>query len=129
MIVDASVLLATFFEERHTDWAMKELDRFQYNLSMSTINLTEVLIRLRSRQPDFVEENEAAILGGPIRFVAPDTRQALIAAEARLLYPLNLGDCFAYALAVVEDDVILTLDRDFRCVDRDVLLPQEDVAS
>ena len=46
-----------------------------------------------------------------------------MAAEARLRYPLNLGDCFAYALAVEQGTSILTLDTDFRAVDRPVVMP------
>lgn len=42
---------------------------------------------------------------------------------ARLRYPLNLGDCFAYALAKDEDRTLLTLDRDFRRSDLRVILP------
>ena len=41
----------------------------------------------------------------------------------RLIFPLNLGDCFAYALAVAQDSPILTLDADFRAVDRPVIRP------
>ncbi|HEX3557202.1 MAG TPA: type II toxin-antitoxin system VapC family toxin [Thermoanaerobaculia bacterium] len=33
----------------------------------------------------------------------PDVEQARIVAEARFRYPLNLGDCFAYALAIIEN--------------------------
>lgn len=49
--------------------------------------------------------------------------QARVAAEARLRFPLNLGDCFAYALAKVERQAILTLDSDFRCLDVAVVIP------
>lgn len=90
---------------------------------MSTVNLAETLIRLRDRQPNLYEQLEAQLLGSGIRFIAPDEQQARIVAEARFRYPLNLGDCFAYALAAVEDCSILALDRDFRNVDRPVLLP------
>jgi uncharacterized protein with PIN domain len=34
-----------------------------------------------------------------------------------------LGDCFAYALAKVEQCPILTLDEDFRGIDVDVVMP------
>jgi predicted nucleic acid-binding protein len=90
---------------------------------MSTVNLTEVLIRVRDKQPQLYDQLEARLLTSGIRFVPPDAAQARIAAWARLEYPLNLGDCFAYALAVAERCSILTMDRDFRSVDRPVLLP------
>ncbi len=126
MIVDASVLLATYFDEPGSEWAAMQLNRFRDELQMSTVNLTEVLIKLESRRVGVTDHPRASPLALPIRYVAPDVVQSRVAAEARLRYPLNLGDCFVYALAVVEDDAILTLDRDFRCVDREVLLPPED---
>jgi len=49
--------------------------------------------------------------------------QARIVAEARIRYPLNLGDCFAYALARVENCPILAKDSDFRKADNPVLFP------
>ncbi len=41
----------------------------------------------------------------------------------RLKFPLNLGDFFVYALPVQENSTILTIDRDFKNVDRPVLIP------
>ncbi len=90
---------------------------------MSTVNLAEVLVLLRDRQPTLFEQLEERLLASGIRFVPPDIEQARVAAEARLRYPLNFGDCFAYALAAAEDLPILTLDTAFRVVDRHVLLP------
>jgi uncharacterized protein with PIN domain len=49
--------------------------------------------------------------------------QAQIASKARLKFSLNLGDCFAYALACVENSPILTLDSDFARVDVPVVFP------
>jgi ribonuclease VapC len=124
MVVDTSVLLAIFFAEPDGEWAAKQLAEHASELRMSTVNLTEVLIRVRDRQPQLYERIEAELLSSGIRFVPPDVEQARIAAEARLRYPLNLGDCFAYALAVSEGCPILTRDRDFRVVDRPVILPE-----
>lgn len=124
MVVDTSVLLAVFFAEPDGEWAAKQLADHAPELRMSTVNLTEVLIRVRDRQPQLYEKIEAELLSSGIRFVPPDVEQARIAAEARIRYPLNLGDCFAYALAVSESCPILALDRDFRVVDRPVLLPR-----
>ena len=123
MVVDTSVLLAIFFDEPHGKWAAERLTEHAPELRMSTVNLTETMIRVRDRQPQLYEKIEAELLSSGIRFVPPDVRQAQIAAEARLRYPLNLGDCFAYALAVAEECSILALDEDFRSVDRPVLLP------
>ncbi len=124
MIVDSSVLLAIYFDEPLAVWAADRLAEHAGELRMSTVNLTEVLIRLRDRQPEQAAELEERLLASGIRFVAPDVKQARIAAEARLLYPLNLGDCFAYALATTENCPLLTLDGDFRSLPCVVLIPK-----
>lgn len=90
---------------------------------MSTVNLTECLIILRQRLPDQFQELSKRLLASSIEFIAPDDSQAAIAARARFQYPLNLGDCFAYALARSQNLPLLTLDTDFRATDVTVLLP------
>ncbi len=123
MVIDTSVLLAIFFGETHADWAAEKLAQNHGASLMSTVNLTETLIILRDRQPARYSQLEAQVMGGGIRFVAPDVEQARRAAKARLKYPLNLGDCFAYALAHTKGVGIITLDSDFRSVDVPVVLP------
>jgi ribonuclease VapC len=123
VVVDTSVLLAIFFGEPFGEWAAARLEEHAAELRMSTVNLAETLIRIRDRQPESFDALESELLKSGIRFVPPDVHQAQIAAEARLRYPLNLGDCFAYALAVAESCPILTLDGDFRSVDRPVVFP------
>lgn len=124
MVIDTSALLAVLFAEAHGQWAQRQLDEHVGDLSMSTVNLTETLILLKDRQPTLYDELEREILTSGIRFVPPDVEQARTAAAARLRYPLNLGDCFAYALACRDSCGILAVDRDFRAVDVPVLLPE-----
>ena len=121
MVVDTSALIAVLFQETHARWVAAKLSEHAGRLKMSTVNLAEALILIRDRQPKLYGELETQILSSGIAFVAPDTQQALIASAARIEYPLNLGGCFAYALAVTENGALLTLDRDFtktnvRCV-------------
>lgn len=126
MVVDASAVLAVLFDEPGAEWAADRLRESAAELRMSTVNLAEVLIRVRDGQPQLSADIEERLLTSGIRFVAPDADQARLAAEARLRFPLNLGDCFAYALAVTEGCPILTLDRDFRSVDVPVSMPAEE---
>jgi ribonuclease VapC len=123
MVVDTSVILAVFFKEKYAEWAVEQMNAHARELRMSTVNLTETLIRLQDRQPQLFSSLEEKLLDNGIRFVAPDVEQARIAAEARIKYPLNLGDCFAYALASQEDCPILTLDKDFRVLNHEILHP------
>lgn len=78
---------------------------------MSTVNLAETLIHLKDRQPKDFEPLRDILLNGAIRFEAPDSGQTLVATEARLKFPVNLGDCFAYALARKETCPVMTLDK------------------
>lgn len=125
MVVDTSVILAVYFNEPHGGWAAAQLNEHAAELRMSTVNLTEVLILVRDRQPHLYEELEERLFESGIRFVAPDVEQSRTAARARLQYPFNLGDCFAYALAVAESCPILTTDSDFRSVDVPVVYPND----
>lgn len=124
MVVDTSILLAVFFNESWGPWATDQLQANRTHLRMSVVNYGEALILIGDRVPRRLREIREAIESSGIRVVPPTMRQAEIAAEARLRYPLNLGDCFAYALAKDEDCGLLTLDRDFRRCDIAVILPR-----
>ncbi len=123
MVVDTSILLAVFFNEKHGPWSADRLREYSKRLRMSTVNYAEVLILLQDRQPELFGQMRQALEASTIRLVPPSREQAETAAAARLRYPLNLGDCFAYALAASEDCPLLTLDRDFRRTDIEVVLP------
>jgi ribonuclease VapC len=123
MVVDTSVILAVFFKEKHAEWAIEQMNQHARELRMSTVNLTEALIHLQDRQPQMFAVLEDKLLYNGIRFVAPDMEQSRIAAQARIKFPLNLGDCFVYALAKQENCPILTLDKDFRVLDHAIIHP------
>ena len=123
MVVDTSVILAVFFKEKYSGWAVEQMNLHARELRMSTINLTETLIHLQDKQPQLFASLEEKLLYNGIRFVAPDVEQSRIAAAARIKFPLNLGDCFAYALAYQEGCPILTLEKDFRVLNHEVIHP------
>ena len=91
---------------------------------MSTVNLAETLIRLYDRQPRLAPSLQKEIWQSGIKFVPPSIEHAELAAQARLRYPLNLGDCFAYALAQTEGLPLLTLDSDFKQADIVCIMPK-----
>ena len=122
MVIDSSAILAIYFSEPPARWVSQQLASAD-RVVMSNVNLAEVLMRLRDKDPARADTFEQRLLSERIEFVAPDVRQALLAASARLRFPFNFGDCFAYALAKSRDLPLLTLDRDFRAADIAVLLP------
>lgn len=123
MVVDTSAILAIFFNEKEGPWFAEVMEKNRGSLRMSTVNLAEALILLKDRQPQIFKELREKLFTSSIRFVPPTPKQAEMAAIARLEYPLNLGDCFVYALAKDEGLPILTNDPDFKKTDIRVLSP------
>lgn len=123
MIIDSSIILAIYFKEKHAAWAAEQLNSASEHLKMSMVNLTEVLIQLQDKQPKNHQALSSQLLNSPIKFIPPDVEQCQVAARARLQFPINLGDCFVYALAKVSKDKIITLDTDFKKTDAALILP------
>jgi ribonuclease VapC len=117
-------LLAIFFGEALSQWASERLLENSSDLQMSTVNYVETLMLVGDRFPRRLEEVRELIDSSEIQIVPPTRQQGEIAARARLRFPLNMGDCFAYALAKEQDCPLLTLDRDFRNTDISVVLPK-----
>lgn len=124
MVIDTSALLALFLNETHAVWVEDQLEAHRHELLMSTVNLTETLILLQDKQPKLFSKIKDEILSSGIQFIPPSTNQSVTAAKARLTYPINLGDCFAYALAMEERCPILTLDSDFKKTDAKIIGPK-----
>ena len=116
--VDASAVLAILFEE-------PEADVFRQCLSgvggvISPVNHWEVLVRARA---EFGEagsvEAEALLQVLGVEVVEISAEASRLAAKAfarfgkRAAGHLNLGDCFAYALAAIEGDGLLFKGDDF----------------
>jgi ribonuclease VapC len=125
VVVDTSALLAILFDEPPAGWCAERMAEAAGDVVMSTVNLAETLNLVADRRPGGLRAvEEKVVSSGAIRFVAPDAAQARSAAAARLRFPLNLGDCFAYALAIAENSPILTLDRNFLATGHPLVLPK-----
>lgn len=123
IVIDASAILAICFAEPSTQWVAEQLRIHAGGLLMSTVNAGEVMMTIRNRRFAETLELERQLLESGIRFVPVTIEHARRAAEARNQFPLNLGDCFAYALAAAEGCSILTLDEDFQRCDRPLIIP------
>ena len=116
MVVDSSALLAVLFAEPQAERIAQILSEAE-NPIISAVNYTECLIRVLDRAPDAAETLERTLAGFALEVVPVDRPLASLAANARLRYPINLGDCFAYALAKSRKLPLLTLDGDFSKTD------------
>lgn len=121
MVIDSSIILSIYFNEDKASWAAKQLELYENDLKICVVNLTEIVIRIIDKQPNLYDKFYKTFIESPIEFIPVDKEQALVAAEARLKFPINLGDSFAYALAKTLNEPLLTLDSDFKKTDLNIL--------
>jgi len=119
MVVDASAVLAVILEE-------KDAERFEAALlaephaAITAVNFWEVLVRAEGLRGATGLASAEALISGSGMAVAPvdaDLAREAAAAFARYgrrsMGRLNLGDCFAYALAMREGAGLLFRGDDF----------------
>ena len=122
LVVDASALIAIYKREPEAGQVATLLDAYSVRW-ISALTVTEVLIHLLGLQLITAAAFRSDLETFEIRMVDVDFELAAVAAQVRHLYPLNLGDCFVYALAKRTGGAILTLDYDFRNCDVTVVMP------
>ena len=125
MIVDASAILAILLKEpeeyRFADVLTEQAD----TVALSPVNYLEVALRVdRGDMAVTSDKLDQIISRMNVRLVDVTPEQALLAREAyrqfgRGNHPakLNLGDCFAYALAKARREPLLFKGDDFRMTD------------
>ena len=124
MIVDTSAILAVLFDESDAVRMANSLYEAP-SRSMSVVNFLEAATVLESRQGTEVGYRLDAFLESVRIDLAPVTvRQAELARDAwrrfgkgRRPRGLNLGDCFAYALAADTGEPLLFKGDDFAQTD------------
>ena len=129
MVVDSSALLAVLLGEPKGQAMAKALGQAD-DKRMSAVNFVEasVVIETRKGAAGLIELDRLIELSA-IEIAAVDER---LARDARTAYRhfgkgrhpagLNLGDCFAYALAKFRDEPILCTGNDFAKTDLSVVV-------
>lgn len=122
IVADASALVAVLLNEPDADLYLSKLLLAQV-IWMSPLNWWEVQVRIRTRYGDAGEQITANWMNQVGIVVEPVTLQhAEIALGAFARYrgrpaKLNMGDCFAYALARAKDAPLLYKGDDFARTD------------
>lgn len=130
MIVDASAILAMMLKEPEEFVFADMIGECAEEMLISPVNYLEVSLRIdRGKTPELSAALDPllASLGIRIATIGPD--QTLFAREAYARFgkgnhpaKLNLGDCFAYALARARGEPLLFKGDDFRLTDVEVAL-------
>jgi ribonuclease VapC len=77
------------------------------------VNYVESLIILADRKGISIGKAHEPLIALKLEILDISLQDCLAAAEARLRFPLNLGDCFAYAAAKERGMPLLAVDSDF----------------
>jgi predicted nucleic acid-binding protein len=123
-VLDASALLAMFFGEP----AVEEMRGLFHRataagqpLLITAVNWTEVLNRVLRRQgPAGMATVRLLATSGPLAIVAVDAELAEIAAGYKAADRLALADAFAAALAKQRHADLVTADREFKTVEKEI---------
>ncbi len=124
MIVDCSALLAILLNEREAGTFLRALEEHEM-CRMSAVNFVEAAIVLDSRATvQARNEFDYFVRQAGIHIEPVTASQATLARQAYRDYGkgrhpagLNLGDCFAYALAKELDEPLLFKGNDFAKTD------------
>lgn len=125
MIVDASAILSILFEEPDRKRYSDALIDYAGDAVISPVNYLELALRVdRGDTPEFSAAIDPLLVKLGVHLVAVEPEQAHLAREAYRRYGkgnhparLNLGDCFAYALAKTRREPLLFKGDDFRHTD------------
>lgn len=130
MIVDASAILSILFEEPDRRRYSDALMDYAGDAVISPVNYLELALRLdRGGTPELSSAIDPLLDKLGVHLVSVEPEQAHLAREAYRRYgkgnheaKLNLGDCFAYALAKARGEPLLFKGDDFRQTDVEAVI-------
>lgn len=130
MIVDASAILAMLLKEPEEHAFADIIGEYTDDIAISPVNHLEIALSVdRGRTPELSEALNPLLLRLGVKIAPVSAEQARLAREANQRFgkgnhaaKLNLGDCFADALAKARDELLLFKGDDFRLTDVEAAL-------
>jgi predicted nucleic acid-binding protein len=127
MVLDAHALMVLFNDEPGADEVEKILLKAESGtpkLLMSVVNWGEIYYSiLRGASPEMAESKSHEIAGMRIEIVPVDSRDLELVRQAAVFKAtkkMSYADCFAAALAKIKSAELVTGDREFKQLARDV---------
>ncbi len=124
IVLDSYALIAYLEDESSADQVkelLQQAEGGEKSLSMSVVNWGEVYYALsRSKGESKAEESILVIDQLPITLIEINRAIAYQAAKLKARYAVAFGDCFAAALAMVNQGQVLTGDPEFKNLEKDV---------
>jgi ribonuclease VapC len=130
MIVDASALLAILLRESDEIRYSDVLSEYPDQAFISPVNYLEIALRVdRGDMPEISAKVDELLARLDVKIAKITPEQAYLARQAHQRFGkgnhparLNLGDCFAYALAKARNEPLLFKGDDFRLTDVEAAL-------
>jgi predicted nucleic acid-binding protein len=126
LIFDSSALLSYFLGEGSATEVQKLLKKAVHEdapLLLSPINLGEIYYIISRREGQEKAEDVVKMLEELFFEMPPvDRETALSAAELKAIHGLGYADCFAAALALREKGDLVTGDKDFKPLERELTI-------
>jgi predicted nucleic acid-binding protein len=127
MVLDAHALMVLFNDEPGAEEVEKLLlkaEKGNPRLLMSVINFGEIYYSIyRGASPDAAESKAHEIAGMPVELVPVDARDLELVRQAAVFKAtkkMSYADCFAAALAKIENAELVTGDPDFKAVEAEL---------
>jgi predicted nucleic acid-binding protein len=127
MVLDAHALMVLFNDEPGAEEVEKILlkaGKGNPRLLMSVINFGEIYYSIyRGASPDEAESKAHEIAGMPLELVPVDSRDLELVRQAAVFKAtkkMSYADCFAAALARIENAELVTGDPDFKAVEAEL---------
>ncbi|MCK4418536.1 type II toxin-antitoxin system VapC family toxin [Candidatus Aerophobetes bacterium] len=124
IVLDSYALIAYFEDESSADQVkdlLQQAEEREKSLLMSIVNWGEVYYALsRSKGESKAEESILIIDQLPVTLIEINRAIAYQAARLKARYAVAFGDCFAAALAMVNQGQVLTGDPEFKNLEKDV---------
>jgi ribonuclease VapC len=129
MIVDASALLAVVLKEKDYERYARAIADAVDDSLISPINYVEAAVRADKLGEEVSLALDEIMQTGNVEIAAVTREQTLLVRDAYRKFGkgnhparLNLGDCFAYALAKARNEPLLFKGNDFRLTDVEAAL-------
>jgi ribonuclease VapC len=123
VVLDSYALIAYLEGEdgKEVEDALKHAEKEGERLLLSVVNWGEVYYSMyRSKGKETAEESLFVIDQLPVTLVEVDRALTHVAAALKSRYSVAYGDCFAAALAIQRGGKVITGDREFKKLEKEV---------
>jgi predicted nucleic acid-binding protein len=127
MVLDAHALMVLFNDEPGADEVEKILlkaEKGNPRLLMSVVNWGEIYYSImRGASQEMADLKSHEIAGMPVEMVPVDARDLDLVRQAAMFkatQKMSYADCFAAALAKINDAELMTGDRDFKALEGEI---------